>query len=322
MRYAKFIGKVACLLGFITALFANPAEAKLTVVTTIPDLAAIAQEIGGEKVKVQSIAKGYQDPHYVEAKPSYMVQVNQADLLVYVGLQLEIGWLPLLIQGARNPQINPGAKGNLDSSKAIQVLEVPSGELDRSMGDIHPEGNPHYWLDPRNGVLIGQQILDRLKLLSPKDGAYFENNFKTFRDTLTAQIADWEKRIAPFKGIQVVSYHKQFEYLMNWLGFSAVGYVEEKPGIPPTAKHLASLVDLMKERGIKIILIANFTDPKIAQLVAEKSGAKLVVLPTSVGGEEGIDTYSKLFERIVSELEREFKQLQAFNVQRPSVSQP
>jgi zinc/manganese transport system substrate-binding protein len=298
-----------CFLGFTIVLFVNSAWAELKVVTTIPDLAAITQEIGGNKVKVQSIAKGYQDPHFLEAKPSYMVQLNQADLLIYSGLQLEIGWLPLLIQGARNPAINLGAKGNLDTSSVIQVLEVPTSEVDRSMGDVHPEGNPHYFLDPRNGILVGREILNRLKLLSPKDSAYFENNFNGFRDRLTAQIADWEKRMAPFKGAQVVSYHKLFEYLMNWLGFSAIGYIEDRPGIPPTAKHLASIVDLMKEKGTKIILNGNYVDSKIAQLVADKSGAKLVILPASVGGEEGIDTYSKLFEQIVSKLEKEFKQL-------------
>lgn len=309
MRRTERIRILICFLGFTIVLFVNSAWAELKVVTTIPDLAAITQEIGGNKVKVQSIAKGYQDPHFLEAKPSYMVQLNQADLLIYSGLQLEIGWLPLLIQGARNPAINLGAKGNLDTSSVIQVLEVPTSEVDRSMGDVHPEGNPHYFLDPRNGILVGREILNRLKLLSPKDSAYFENNFNGFRDRLTAQIADWEKRMAPFKGAQVVSYHKLFEYLMNWLGFSAIGYIEDRPGIPPTAKHLASIVDLMKEKGTKIILNGNYVDSKIAQLVADKSGAKLVILPASVGGEEGIDTYSKLFEQIVSKLEKEFKQL-------------
>ncbi|HWP47454.1 MAG TPA: zinc ABC transporter substrate-binding protein [Candidatus Limnocylindrales bacterium] len=316
MKSTKLVQIWIGLLAFFTiTFFINPAQAELKVVTTVPDLAAITQEIGGHKVKVQSIAKGYQDPHFLEAKPSYMVQLNQADLLIYTGLQLEIGWLPLLIQGARNPAINLGGKGNLDASRAIRVLEVPTGEVDRSMGDVHPEGNPHYLLDPRNGIIVGQEILDRLKLLSPKDSAYFESNFKNFQDKLTTQIADWEKRMAPFKGTQVVSYHKLFEYLMNWLGFSAAGYIEEKPGIPPTAKHLAFITELIKEKKIKIILNGNYTDPKIAQLVADKSGAKLVILPAAVGGEEGIDTYPKLFERIISKLETEFKQLQSFNVQ-------
>jgi ABC-type Zn uptake system ZnuABC Zn-binding protein ZnuA len=274
----------------------------LFVVTTTSDLAALVKAVGGERVKVESIAKGFQDPHYVEAKPSYMRLVNQGRLLVHVGLQLEIGWLPLLIQGARNPQLV-----SLKLSEGMQVLEIPQGPITRAQGDIHPEGNPHYWLDPRNGLLMARRITQQLKALVPADGASFEQNLKTFESDLGRRRQKWEERMAPFRGTEVVAYHKQWEYLAHWLELAIIGYVEDKPGIPPAPKHLAGLVRTMQQRKVRAVLVANFTNPNIPQSVAERGGAKMAVLPASVGGEKGIEGYGDLFDFIVGRLAEALK---------------
>lgn len=291
---------IASLLAALLAFFISSPFATadgLSVVTTTADLAAIAKAIGGDGVKVESIAKGFQDPHYVEAKPSFMRLVNQARLLVYAGLQLEIGWLPLLVQGARNPGLV-----QVDASQGVTVLERPTGPISRAQGDVHPEGNPHYWLDPRNGAVIGRTIAQQLKALAPADAARFDQNLKLFEDDLSRRRQTWEARMAQFRGREIVAYHKQWEYLARWLGLTIVGYVEDKPGIPPAPQSLAAVVRTMQEKKIKALLVANFTNPTIPQFVAEKVGAKLVVLPASVGGEKGIDTYGDLFDAIVARL--------------------
>lgn len=277
--------------------FAFGAAQPIFVVTTTSDLAAIAKAVGGDRVKVESIAKGFQDPHYVEAKPSYMKLVNQAHLLLHVGLQLEIGWLPLLIQGARNPKLV-----QVDLSQGITVLERPTGPISRAQGDIHPEGNPHYWLDPRNGIVMARRIDRELKSLVPGEGAYFDQNLKLFESDLERRRRQWEERMTPFRGTEVVAYHKQWEYLAHWLELSIIGYVEDKPGIPPAPQHLANLIRTMQQRKIKALLVANFTNPSIPQSVADKGGARMIVLSASVGGEKGIETYADLFESIVGKL--------------------
>jgi len=293
---------VFCLI--ILLLFPRlslPAE-PLFVVTTTADLAAIAKSIGGERVKVESIAKGFQDPHYVEAKPSYMRLINQARLLLHAGLQLEVGWLPLLVQGARNPNLV-----SVNLSEGINVLEIPHGPITRAQGDIHPEGNPHYWLDPRNGPIMARRIGRQLAALSPADSAYFDKNLKSFEADLNRRRQRWEELMAPFRGAQVVAYHKQWEYLAQWSGLSILDYVEDKPGIPPSPKHLANLIRTMQQRKIKALLVANFTNPSLPQSAAERAGAKMVVLPASVGGEKGIETYTELFEWITGRLAEALK---------------
>lgn len=284
-----------------------PAHAKPRVVTTTTDLAALVRAVGGDAVEVHSIVRGVQDPHYTEAKPSYMRRVNRADLLVAVGLQLEIVWLPLLINGARNPAIVPGSQGYLDASQSIPVLEIPSGQIDRSQGDIHPEGNPHFWLDPRNALPVAERIAERLSSLSPEDVDLFQANLITLRNRLENGITDWEKRMSPFRGREVVAYHKQWEYLAHWLDLTIIGYVEDKPGVPPSPRHIASLIEQMKARKVPILLCANFTPPKIPQQVARKTGARLLLLPPSVGGASGVETYIDLFEHLITELEKGFE---------------
>lgn len=289
------------LLFFIVSVPVRAAE-PLFIVTTTTDLAAITKAVGGEKVKVESIAKGFQDPHYVEAKPSYMRLVNQARLLFHVGLQLEIGWLPLLVQGGRNPSLL-----RVDLSQGISVLERPTGPISRAQGDVHPEGNQHYHLNPRNGIIMARRIAQELKALTAADASYFDANLRAFEGDLQARIKRWEERMAPFRGTDVVSYHKQWEYLANWLGLSIIGYVEDKPGIPPGPKHLAGLVQTMQQRKIKALLVANFTNPDLPKSVAERAGTKMVVLPASVGGEPGINSFSGLFDSIVGKLAETLK---------------
>ena len=293
-----FYMAVLCVL-----LGAGQAAAELRIVTTTADLAAIARTIGGEKVEVKSIARGYQDPHYVQAKPSYMRQVNRADLLVYTGLQLEVGWLPLLIEGGRNPAVVAGAPGHLDASHRIKVLEVPDGEVDRTMGDIHPEGNPHYLLDPRNGLAVATALAERLQELSPGEAKTFARNLEAFQQDLGGRIAAWERRAQAFKGKKVVAYHKQWEYLVDWLGVEIEGYVENKPGIPPSPRHLSTLIERMSAVGVEVIVCANFVEPATSRRIADKTGARILTLSIAPDREEGVETYVDLFETIVSRLE-------------------
>lgn len=286
--------KISCFLLLLFLPSFLLAAEPLSIVTTTADLAAITKAVGGERVKVENIAKGFQDPHYVEAKPSYMRLINRARLLFYVGLQLEVGWLPLLVQGARNPSLV-----QVDLSQGISVLERITGPISRAQGDIHPEGNPHYWLDPRNGSLVARKVAQELRALAPADGAAFEQNLKQFEADLLRRRQKWEERMASFRGVEVVAYHKQWEYLANWLGLPIIGYVEDKPGIPPGPQHLANLVRTMQQRKVKALWVANFTNPAIPQSVAEKGGAKMVILPASVGGEKGIESYGDLFDALI-----------------------
>jgi ABC-type Zn uptake system ZnuABC Zn-binding protein ZnuA len=285
------------LLWIAVAAVPVAAAEPISIVTTTADLAALAKAVGGTRVTVESIAKGHQDPHYVEAKPSFMRLLNRARLLFSVGLQLEIGWLPLLIQGARNPSLV-----HIELSQGISVLERPTGPISRAQGDIHPEGNPHYWLEPRNGSLMARRIARELKAIAPSDGAYFDDNLKRFEDDLNAIRQKLEQRMAPFRGVELVAYHKQWEYLAHWLGLAIIDYVEDKPGIPPAPQHMANLIKTMQQKKIKALLVANFTSPTIPRSVADKAGAKLVVLPASVGGQRGVDGYADLFEAIVGKL--------------------
>ena len=288
------------LVGMVVVGTADAAQ--LEVVTTTQDLAAIARAVGGDAVEVRSIARGYWDPHYVEAKPSYMRYLNRADLLIYNGLELEIGWLPLLIQGSRNRRVMPGSPGSLNASAGLPILEVPVGEVDRSMGDIHPEGNPHYTLDPRNGKAIAAAIRERLKSLAPQQGQTFDANCDTFQLRLSKRMEVWERTARSLRGRKIVAFHKQWEYLADWLGLEIVDYVEVKPGIPPSPRHISRLVVHIEREKITLLLRANFGDTRAAEKVAERTGIRLLTLPASVDGEETIVSYEDLFEAIVTRI--------------------
>jgi len=286
---------------FLTGHFAL---AKVNIVTSVPDYAAIAKAIGGDRVEVVSLAKGYQDPHFVDAKPIFITRLNKADLLVYSGLDLEIGWLPILITGARNSDIaTPSALGHYNASVSIKnLLDVPNAPIDRSMGDIHPGGNPHYMLDPRNGIPVARGIAARLIRIDPDNASLYEENFKNFVSTLKLKISEWEAELAPFKGSEVVTYHKLWVYFTNWAGFKEAGTIEPKPGIPPTPSHTAELIKEMERENVRLILAANYYPGKTASIIAQKTGAAFLSLPASVEGRDGINTYFELFDTIVGEI--------------------
>jgi len=276
--------------------------AALNVVSSIPTLGSLAKEVGGDRVRVESLAKGYQDPHFVEPKPNLMLVLNRADLLLYVGLELEIGWLPPLVLGSRNPKIQPGEVGNLDCSRAIPVLDIPTTKIDRSMGDIHPQGNPHYWLPPANARIIAREIAARLAQIDPEGKPAYDKNLASFISRVDAKEKEWAPLAAKMKGARIATYHKSWTYVSHWLGMVEVGYVEPKPGIPPDPSHLVRLISAMRGEKARLLLMEDFYNKSTAQLVAEKAGAKLLVLPTDVGARPEIKTWFDLVQHVLREL--------------------
>jgi zinc/manganese transport system substrate-binding protein len=281
---------------------AAPAQASVRVVSSIPTLGSLAKEVGGDRVEVVSLGKGYQDPHFVEPKPSLMVDLNKADLLVYVGLDLEIGWLPPLVLGSRNPKIQNGELGSLDCSRAIPVLDVPTTKVDRSMGDIHPQGNPHYWIPPGNAKVIAREIAARLKQIDPQGAATYDKRLADFNARVDAAEKSWQPLVEKARGRKIVTYHKSWTYVSAWLGFTEIGYLEPKPGIPPDPQHLLSLIQTMRADGVKLLLVEDFYNRNTAQLVASKAGAKMLTLPTDVGATPDIKTWFDLVNAILKQL--------------------
>ena len=286
------------------AALPHPAHAALKVVSSIPILGSLAKEVGGDRVEVQSLAKGYQDPHFVEAKPSLMLVLNHADLLLHVGLELEIGWLPPLVLGSRNARIQTGELGNLDCSQSIPVLDVPRTRVDRSMGDIHPQGNPHYWLPPGNAKIIAGEIAQRLGQIDPEGKPEYDRRLTALIRRVDAKVKEWQPSIGKLRGTKVATYHKSWTYMSQWLGLVEVGYVEIKPGIPPDPSHLVQLIATMKREEAKLLLMENFYNKTTAQLVADKSGARLLVLPTDVGASPEAKDWFSLVGLILEELTR------------------
>lgn len=269
---------------------------KLNVITATTDIAALAQEVGGDHINIESIAKGYQDPHFVEAKPSFLLKLRQADLLITVGLQLEIGWLPPLITQSGNPRIQVGANGYLDASQFAEILEVPTGQVTRAMGDVHPLGNPHYWLDPDNGRRVARGIAGKLGELDPADASYFQERFQDFDKRLTAAEQKWDAEMAPFRGNKVVTYHNSFTNFAKHFHLNVIGYVEPRPGIPPTPSHTLELMGLMKRENCKLVLVEPYFDLKTPNSIGSGTGAKVLVYLPSVGGEKQVTNYFELFD--------------------------
>lgn len=278
-----------------------PAVAKVRVVTTTTDLASIAREIGGDRVEVTAIAAGHQDPHFVDAKPSYLVQLQRADLFVEVGLDLEIGWAPTLLTNSRNARIQPGGPGYVDASTGVERLQVPSA-VDRTQGDIHPYGNPHYWLDPANGHRIAANIAAGLERVDPEGAVGYRQRQAAFDSRLDRALARWAGEATVLAGVPVVAYHNSWPYFERRFGFDVVAFIEPKPGIPPSGRYVAELAERMKRDGVKLILMSTFYDQKTADLVARLSGAEIVTLANSVEGIEGADDYLKLFDVNLSRL--------------------
>ena len=293
MNTHRFIVTVAVAL---LAATSARAQSRLNVITTTEDLASIAREVGGDHVTVESIARGYQDPHFVEAKPSFILKLQKADLLVVIGRELENGWLPPLIQQSRNAKVQVGADGYLDASLQTQILEVPQGQITRAMGDVHPLGNPHYWLDPENGKRIAKQIADRLSRARAGDRAYFDQRLTSFTSRLDAALQRWLSLMAPYKGIKVVTYHRSFPNFAARFGLDIIGYVEPRPGIPPSPQHTLDLINEMKRQSVKLVLVEPYFDLKTPNSIGRETGAQVVVMPPSVGGVKEITDYIKLFD--------------------------
>jgi zinc/manganese transport system substrate-binding protein len=288
------MGFVAAVLGGLIVLalsFTDAAGAhKLRVVTTIPDLKALVEEVGGDLVDVESLARGTQNAHEVEIRPSLMLKLRRADLFLENGLELD-AWSDVAVQGANNPRIVRGAPGRIDVSRGVQVLDVPSARVDRSMGDVHPLGNPHYSLDPGLAPIVTQNIVDGLVRVAPELRVTFEKNRDAFLAHLEEAMVRWTKILEPVKGTKVVVYHPDYIYFLTRFGITQAGMLEDRPGIPPSPQHLAQLIRQMKDERIKVILVQPWNDLKLAQRVAEEAGARAVVIPTMVGGVKGVDTY-------------------------------
>ena len=309
--FYRFSAILALALLVVALLLPTIAGAKkLTIVTSTTDMASLTQEVGGDKVNVDSIAKGYQDPHFVEAKPSFLLKLRQADLLISVGLQLEIGWLPPLISQSGNPRIQVGASGYLDASQFAEILEIPQGTVTRAEGDVHPLGNPHYWLDPDNGRRIARGIANKLADMDPTEGAYFQQRFQDFEKRLLAAEQKWDAQMKPFRGRKVVTYHRSFPNFAKHFGLDVIGYVEPRPGIPPTPSHTLELIQLMKRENCKVILVEPYFDLKTPQSIGRETGAQVVVYLPSVGGEKEVTTYFELFDYDIALLTKAFQSTQ------------
>src|SRR5438309_1990817 len=295
----------------VSALLSPTAEAKkLNVVTATTDMAALTQEVGGDHVNVESIARRYQDPHFVEAKPSFLLKLRQADLLVVVGLQLEIGWLPPLITQSGNGRIQVGANGYLDASQFAEILEIPTGVVTRAMGDVHPLGNPHYWLDPDNGRRIARGLAQKLGELDPADNSYFQERLQDFDKRLTAAEQKWDAEMAPYRGRKLVTYHNSFTNFGKHFHLNVIGYVEPRPGIPPTPSHTIDLIGLMKRENCKLVLVEPYFDLKTPNSIGSATGAKVVVYLPSVGGEKQVTNYFELFDYDIGLLTKAFQSVQ------------
>jgi zinc/manganese transport system substrate-binding protein len=272
------------------------ARAQLKVVTSTTDLYDIATAVGGSRIKATHIGEGYQDPHFIEAKPSFVLQLRNADVWAFVGLDLEIGWMPLLLDGARNPKIRMGGSGYLDVSKAIPVIDVPSGNVDRSQGDVHPLGNPHYWLDPANAKRMAHLFAQKFSELDPQGAATYGKNEAAFDARIDSAAQSWAPALAKLRGKPIVAWHTSWRYFAEYTGVNIVGFMEPKPGVPPSPAHLAGLIQTMKRTGAKVIVMEPFYDRKTADFVAKQTGAKVLVLPPSVGGLKGLDDYVQVMQ--------------------------
>ena len=283
------------LLGYLTT------TAQIKVVTTLTDLKYITEAVGGNKVEVFAIATGYQNPHFVDPKPSYILKLSKADLFVTVGLDLETGWVPPLLNSARNPKILKGNEGYVDASESVPLLQVPSN-VNRGEGDIHIYGNPHYWLDPSNGKIIAQNIVRSLIKADPSNKDFYTANLKKFNDQIDLKMKEWDSKFAAFKGTKIIAYHNEWVYFEHRFGLQIVDFLEPKPGIPPTPSQLAKVIGEIKSNQIKVIISSPYFTAESAELVARNSGAKVVILGTSVSAFKEISTYFDLFDYNLNQL--------------------
>jgi zinc/manganese transport system substrate-binding protein len=273
----------------------------IKIVATISDLKSIAEIIGGDKVSVSSIATGYQNPHFVDPKPSYIIALSKADLFVTVGLDLETGWSPSLLTSSRNNKIQKGSAGYVDASENVNLLQVPTS-VNRGAGDIHIYGNPHYWLDPLNGKTIARNIADGLERVDPSNKATYESNLKSFDDKIDAKLKEWQTKMAAYKGTKIIAYHNEWVYFEKRFGLQIVDFMEPKPGIPPTPSQLMKVIGEIKSNNIKVIISSPYFTTSSSDIVAKQTGVKELTLATSVGAFNSIKNYFDLFDYNINQL--------------------
>ena len=288
----------------LLALVALPAQARLHVVATTPDLGAIAHAIGGDLIDLSTLAKPTEDPHFVDAKPSFIVKLNHADALVEGGAELEAGWLTPLLEGARNPKLAPGKPGRIAASDGLALLEVPAA-LDRAQGDIHAAGNPHFLGDPLNAKIVAAHIARSLSELDPGAAAQFAANRKAFDDRLEAKLAGWQRLLAPYQGRPIVTYHNYWIYFGRHFGFPMELFLEPKPGIPPTPAHLAAVITKIKSNQLKLVVVQPYQNRKTAETVAAHTGAAVLDWPSFPGG-KGTESYEDWMDYLVQSIVKGF----------------
>jgi zinc/manganese transport system substrate-binding protein len=290
----------------LSALVATTATAKIKVVATLPDLASLAREIGGDKVEVSSMAKPTEDSHFVDARPSFVVQLRSADVLIDGGAELELGWLPPLLQNARNPKLEMGKPGRVQASAGVRLMNVPAN-VTRAAGDVHALGNPHFMTDPIIAKTVAQHIAQSFAAVDPPNAGSYDANYKKFEATINAKLQEWGAAMLPFKGQSIVAYHDSWVYFAHRFGLNIDVFLEPKPGIPPSPSHLAEVIEKMKAQKIKAILVEPFHDRKIAEKVANSTGAKVVDFAQYPGAFPETDSYVKLLDLLLSRLSAALK---------------
>ncbi len=289
------------MLVLTIALTSGSALAALNVFATVPEWGALVSELGGDKVNVYVATNALQDPHHVEAKPSLIARARSADLVVATGAELEIGWLPLVLQQAGNPAIKPGKRGYFEAASYVTLLDKPA-RLDRAEGDVHPGGDPHIQTDPRNIAKIAAPLAQRLAELDPPNAAWYQARYKAFSEKWTAAIANWEMQAAPLRGTKIVIQHKAFTYLQAWLGLNAIAALEPKPGVEPTTAHLSEVLELLQRDPAKMVVRAAYLSDRATQWLAERTKINVVVLPFTVGGDEQAKDLYGLFDDTIARL--------------------
>jgi zinc/manganese transport system substrate-binding protein len=303
LRRRRFFA--ALLAAAVVLPIAGTADAQaLRIVTSTTDLYDIARAVGGNRISATHISEGYQDPHFVEAKPSFVLRMRKADVFAFVGLDLEIGWMSLLLDGARNPKIRPGGTGYVDVSRVIPVLDAARGPVDRSQGDVHPLGNPHYWLDPQNGRRIAALFRAKFSELDPQGAELYRRNEQSFNEKLDTAERAWQPLIARLRSKPIVAYHTSWRYFAEYTGLTIVAFMEPKPGVPPSPAHLAGVVQTMKRTGAKVVVMEPWYDRRTADFVARNVGGTVQVLPPSVGGATGIEDYVDVLDNAIQQLAR------------------